>query len=79
MAIGDTVQVGEKVKRVRLVWDTGEVDENGNPILRRQTVLVEESATEQDCYDIAYLLASLSKNVLFGISVSELVELGPIT
>jgi len=79
VALGDTVVIGETAKRVSLRWDTGTVDESGNPITRRQTVSVETTATEQDCYDIAYILASLTTYSLADISVSEGTSLGPIT
>jgi len=79
VALGDTVVIGETAKRVSLRWDTGSVDENGDPIMRRQTISVETAATEQDCYDMAYILASLTTYSLANISVSESAPLGPIT
>ena len=47
--------------------------------MRRQTISVETAATEQDCYDMAYILASLTTYSLADISVSESAPLGPIT
>ena len=79
MALGDTVVVGENEKRLSLLWDTGAVDENGDPVTRRQTIRVEATASDQDCYDIAYTLASLTTYTLVDISVSESTPLGPIT
>lgn len=35
-------------KALRIVWATGEVDENGNPVTRRQTISVSPNATAQD-------------------------------
>ena len=32
------------MKRLRITWLTGETDENGNPITRRQTITVSDEA-----------------------------------
>jgi hypothetical protein len=48
------------VKQLRIVYNTGEVNENGRPILRRGTFAVEDSVTTVQAEQIANLIDSLS-------------------
>jgi hypothetical protein len=47
-------------KALRIVWATGEVDENGNPVTRRQTISVSPNATAQDLANAVNTLDFLS-------------------
>lgn len=48
------------MKQLRLVWNTGLLDEDGDPILRRGTLAVEDTATNADASQIATVLDSLT-------------------
>ncbi|KUK23753.1 MAG: hypothetical protein XD57_0144 [Thermotoga petrophila] len=48
------------MKQIRIVYNTGEVDESGRPVLRRGTFAVEDSVTTVQAEQIANLIDSLS-------------------
>lgn len=48
------------MKQLRLVWNTGLLDEDGDPILRRGTLAVEDTVTNADASQIATVLDSLT-------------------
>jgi hypothetical protein len=78
MPLGDSVQVIEQTKRLIIVWDTGTVDENGTPITRRNTIAVSNNSTDQVLYDLAYQLENLTNYSIYGISVVDSKDLGPV-
>lgn len=78
MALGDSVQVIEQTKRLVIVWDTGAVDEEGNPITRRNTIAVSNNSTDQVLYDLAYQLEALTNYTIYGISIADSKDLGPV-
>ncbi|PLV59341.1 DUF1659 domain-containing protein [Thermotoga sp. KOL6] len=47
-------------KALRIIWATGEVDENGDPVIRRQTITVSPNATVQDLATAVDALDSLT-------------------
>ncbi|KHC90347.1 hypothetical protein Mc24_08304 [Thermotoga sp. Mc24] len=47
-------------KALRIVWATGEVDENGSPVTKRQTISISPNATVQDLVNAVNILDSLS-------------------
>jgi len=54
---------GGDMKQLRLVWNTGLLDEDGDdgdPILRRGTLAVEDTVTNADASQIATVLDSLT-------------------
>jgi len=78
MPLGDTVQIIEQTKRLVITWDTGIVDENGDPVTRRSTIAVSNNATDQSLYDLAYQLESLTNYTIYGISIADSKDLGPV-
>ena len=78
MGLGATVVNLLTEKRLQIVWDTGVVDENGEAILYRQSISVESDITEQEAYDAAYNLASLTTYSIVEIRLIETDNLGPI-
>jgi len=79
MALGDTVINLLTEKRLQIVWDTGVVDEEGKAVLYRQSLPVESDVTEQETYDAAYNLASLTTYSIVEIRLIVTNNLGPIT
>lgn len=49
-------------KALRILWATGEVDENGDPVTRRQTISVSPNATAQDLANAVNALDSLTNH-----------------
>jgi len=78
MPLGDSVQIIEQTKRLVITWDTGVVDENGDPVTRRSTIAVSNNATDQSLYDLAYQLESLTNYTIYGISIADSKDLGPV-
>ncbi len=80
MAAGDTVKELGKREALTIYLNTGQTDQNGNPILARVTVNgVNPSAQEQAKYDFAYALASLTDKSVEDIRVRTITQLGPIS
>jgi hypothetical protein len=77
MGVGSTVQNLGKEKRLQIVWDTGEVVDS-EPVLYRQSISVESTITEQEAYDAAYNLASLTDYSVVEIRLITTDNLGPI-
>ena len=79
MAAGDAVTELGKKESLMIYLNTGQVDQNGKPILTRVTVNgVNPSAQEQAKYDFAYALAGLTSKSVEGVNVRTTTELGPI-
>ncbi len=57
-------EVLEVEKSLRIVWGTGEVREDGRPILRRQTIRVTTDATATDLSTAINALSALTKYAL---------------
>ncbi|MBO8166394.1 MAG: hypothetical protein DRP32_01580 [Thermotogae bacterium] len=77
MGLGSTVVNLSNTKRLQIVWDTGVV-EDGEPVYYRQSISVDSSITEQEAYDAAYNLASLSTYTISEIRLISTDSLGPI-
>lgn len=77
MGVGSTVQNLGTEKRLQIVWDTGEVVDS-EPVLYRQSISVESTITEQEAYDAAYNLASLTDYSVVEIRLITTDNLGPI-
>jgi hypothetical protein len=77
MAIGSIVQNLGKEKRLQIVWNTGEIVDS-EPVLYRQSISVESTITEQEAYDAAYNLASLTDYSIVEIRLITTDNLGPI-
>lgn len=77
MALGATAEVLFTGKTVVIEWDTGEVLED-KPVLYRQSLRVDPTVTDQEAYDIAYNLATLTNYTIDSISLVSENELGPI-
>ena len=58
------------MKRLRITWLTGETDENGNPITRRQTIAVSDEA---DVPNMQNAVSSLSKLTTYTLSDAYLI------
>ncbi|MDI3473432.1 MAG: hypothetical protein PWQ20_1486 [Thermotogaceae bacterium] len=78
MPLGDSVQVIEQTKRLIIVWDTGIVDESGSPVTKRNTIAVSNNSTDQVLYDLAYHLENLTDYSIYGISIADSKDLGPV-
>jgi hypothetical protein len=77
MGVGSTVQNLGTEKRLQIVWDTGEIIDS-EPVLYRQSISVESTITEQEAYDAAYNLASLTDYSVVEIRLITTDNLGPI-
>ncbi|TYB85027.1 MAG: hypothetical protein FXF54_12010 [Kosmotoga sp.] len=77
MGVGSTVQNLSKEKRLQIVWDTGEIVDSES-VLYRQSISVESAITEQEAYDAAYNLASLTDYSVVEIRLITTDSLGPI-
>ncbi len=51
------------MKQLRIIYNTGEVNENGRPVTRRNALVVSDDATSENCEQIVMLLDSLTKYV----------------
>ena len=78
MPLGDTVQIIEQTKRLIIIWDTGVVDENGDPVTKRSSIAVSNNSTDQILYDLAYQLEALMNYSIYGISITDSRDLGPV-
>lgn len=77
MGVGSAVQNLGTEKRLQIVWDTGEIVDS-EPVLYRQSISVESTITEQEAYDAAYNLASLTDYSIVEIRLITTDNLGPI-
>ena len=55
---------GATVKRLRISWLTGEVNANGDPIMRRQTITVSDDANISDMQNAVSSLSTLTTYTL---------------
>lgn len=55
-------EVFQVEKSLRIVWGTGEVREDGRPVLRRQTIRVTADATTTDLSAAIVALSALTKH-----------------
>ncbi len=78
MGLGDTVMNFQTDKRLQIVWNTG-IFEEGEPVVYRQSIVVDPSMTEQQAYDAAYTLESLTNYSIEEIRLISTDHLGPIT
>jgi len=74
MAIGDTTSVDMEEKRLVVVLDTGVVDASYDKVY----VPINSTVTEQQAYDIAYVIAEFTTYTLVGIEFEITQHLGPI-
>ncbi len=49
------------MKQLRIVYDTGELNQNGKPITKRTALAICDDATVENCEQIVNLLDSLTK------------------
>ena len=61
---------GVFMKRLRIMWLTGETDENGDPITRRQTITVSDEA---DVPNMQNAVSSLSTLTTYTLSDAYLI------
>jgi hypothetical protein len=79
MAVGDAVTELGKSESLMIYLNTGQTDQNGNPILTRTTINgINPAVEEQAKYDFAYALASLTAKSVEDIRVRTTTQLGPI-
>lgn len=79
MASGTPVSELDRAQALVVSLDTGTLDGDGNPVVDTATVnSVNTNATQQQLYDFAYNLGTLTGKAMAGIMIRTSADLGPI-